>query len=110
MPKLNGTNLFSNRITSYRQYFVNTDKFTADPAPGGIQPYDEYYSRSVTLPICCTITKGSSNTITLDGTITGYNLRNKGGSSTALISFVNNKVRITVDKIQTTVALAWIIQ
>lgn len=110
MPKLNGTNLFSDRITSYRQYFVNTDKFTADPAPGNVQPYDEYYSRSVTLPICCTITKGSSNTITLDGTITGYNLRNKGGASTALISYVNNKVRITVDKIQTTVALAWIIQ
>ena len=110
MPKLNGTNLFSDRITSYRQYFVNTDKFTADPAPGNIQPYDEYYSRSVTLPICCTITKGSSNTITLDGTITGYNLRNKGGASSALISYVNNKVRITVDKIQTTVALAWIIQ
>ena len=110
MPKLNGTNLFSDRITSYRQYFVNTDKFTVDPAPGDIQPYDEYYSRSVTLPICCTITKGSSNTITLDGTITGYNLRNKGGASTALISYVNNKVRITVDKIQTTVALAWIIQ
>jgi len=110
MPKLNGANLFSDRITSYRQYFVNTDKFTADPAPGNVQPYDEYYSRSVTLPICCTITKGSSNTITLDGTITGYNLRNKGGASTALISYVNNKVRITVDKIQTTVALAWIIQ
>ena len=110
MPKLNGTNLFSDRITSYRQYFVNTDKFTADPAPGNVQPYDEYYSRSVTLPICCTITKGSSNTITLDGTITGYNLRNKGGASTALISYVNNKVRITVDKIQTTVALAWILQ
>lgn len=110
MPKLNGTNLFSDRITSYRQYLINTDKFTADPAPGNVQPYDEYYSRSVTLPICCTITKGSSNTITLDGTITGYNLRNKGGASTALISYVNNKVRITVDKIQTTVALAWIIQ
>ena len=110
MPKLNGANLFSDRITSYRQYFVNTDKFTADPAPGNVQPYDEYYSRSVTLPICCTITKGSSNTITLDGTITGYNLRNKGGASTALISYVNNKVRITVDKIQTTVALAWILQ
>lgn len=110
MPKLNGTNLFDNSITSYRQYFVNTDKYTVDAAPGGIQPYEESYSRSITIPICCTITKGSSNTITLEGTVKGYNLRKSGGSTSGLVSFVNNDVYITVSKVQTAVALAWIVQ
>lgn len=107
MPKLNGTNLFSSAITTYRQYEYNSDTLADDKGR------EDIYSRNITIPICCTVTKGSTNTITLDGTVTGYELRKKSPAGIGYNDgdkFVNNDTYITVNKIQTTVALAWIIQ
>lgn len=108
MPKLNGTNLFSAEISTYRQYEYNSDTLADDSGR------EDIYSRNITIPICCTVTKGSTNTITLDGNVTGYELRNApvpaSGSYSDGDSFTNNDAYITVNKVQTTVALAWIIQ
>lgn len=108
MPKLNGTNLFSAEISTYRQYEYNSDTLSDDSGR------EDIYSRNITIPICCTVTKGSTNTITLDGNVTGYELRNApvpaSGSYSDGDSFTNNDAYITVNKVQTTVALAWIIQ
>lgn len=108
MPKLNGTNLFSAEISTYRQYEYNSDTLADDSGR------EDMYSRNITIPICCTVTKGSTNTITLDGNVTGYELRNApvpaSGSYSDGDSFTNNDAYITVNKVQTTVALAWILQ
>lgn len=110
MPKLNNVDLYSDPITSYKQYVINTDKLTGSAGGNQVAPMHNRYSRSVTIPIACTVTKGATNTITLDGTVYGYNLRKAGGSTSSLVSFVNNDVNITVGAVQTTVALAWIVQ
>ena len=116
MPKLNGNDMYSNSITTYRQDELNTDELGSVNDPSGTVENNNWhksvYSRVLTVPIVCTITSGGSNTITLDVTVTGYNLRKKGGSTSSVPvkSFTNNDVYITVGAVQTTAALAWIIQ
>lgn len=110
MPKLNNVNIYSNEATSGRQYCLALDEYTSKLPPVGTNDSGwNSYTRSVTLPIVCTIPNpGGSNTITLSATMHGYNLHDGDGDSGS--SKYNEDIRVRVKKIQTIVALAWIVQ
>lgn len=110
MPKLNNVNIYSNEATSGRQYCLALDEYTSKQPPVGTADSGwNNYTRSVTLPIVCTIANpNTSNTITINATMHGYNLHDGDGESGS--SKYNEDIRVRVKKIQTIVALAWIVQ
>ena len=106
MPKINGNNLYSNSITSGKDYYLTLDELLsiAPPVCNNSSPW-QHYTRIVTLPIVYTITNPSStNTLTFDTTVYGYELHEADGVK------YNQNIRVRIQKVQLTVALAWIIQ
>lgn len=102
-PKLNGNSIYSGSISSGKQFHTLIDDSPEDTKKIA-EP--EAYSHFITIPIVATITNSGTHTITFDAILRAYDLHptNYDGEHPG------EKTAISVRKLQTTVALAWIIQ
>ena len=99
-PLLNGTSIFgSEYISSGKKLHLLVDDGQAT------KPKPRVYSHVVTIPIVATINASGSNTITFDAKLDADKLINGTDPE-----HPNEKSAVSIEQLQTTVALAWIIQ
>ena len=99
-PLLNGTSIFgSEYISSGKKLhlLVDNDQNT--------KPSPRVYSHVVTIPIVATINASGSNTITFDAKLDADKLIDSTDPE-----HPNEKSKVSIEQLQTTVALAWILQ
>ena len=99
-PLLNGTSIFGSEYISSgkKLHLLVDDDQTTKPKP-------RVYSHVVTIPIVATINASGSNTITFDAKLDADKLINNTDPE-----HPNEKSAVSIEQLQTTVALAWIIQ
>lgn len=99
-PLLNGTSIFGSEYISSgkKLHLLVDDDQTTDPSP-------RVYSHVVTIPIVATINASGSNTITFDAKLDADKLIDMTDPL-----HPNEKSAVSIARLQTTVALAWIIQ
>ena len=99
-PLLNGTSIFgSGYISSGKKlHLLVDDSQSTKPSP-------RVYSHVVTIPIVATINASGSNTITFDAKLDADKLIDSTDPE-----HPNEKSKVSIEQLQTTVALAWIIQ
>lgn len=99
-PLLNGTSIFgSEYISSGKKLHLLVDDGQ------NTKPKPRVYSHVVTIPIVATINASGSNTITFDAKLDADKLINGTDPE-----HPNEKSAVSIEQLQTTVALAWIIQ
>ena len=99
-PLLNGTSIFgSEYISSGKKLHLLVDDGQAT------KPKPRVYSHVVTIPIVATINASGSNTITFDAKLDADKLIDSTDPE-----HPNEKSAVSIEQLQTTVALAWIIQ
>ena len=99
-PLLNGTSIFGSEYISSGKKFhllVDNDQNT--------KPSPRVYSHVVTIPIVATINASGSNTITFDAKLDADKLIDSTDPE-----HPNEKSKVSIEQLQTTVALAWILQ
>lgn len=103
--KLNGSNLYSSSIESGRSYHLTLDELLsiAPPVCDTSSPR-QHYSKQLVLPVVFTINPNSTNTLSITSIVSGYELHEADGVK------YNQNIRVWIQRVQTTVALAWIIQ
>ena len=99
-PLLNGTSIFGSEYISSgkKLHLLVDDSQNTKPKP-------RVYSHVVTIPIVTTINASGSNTITFDAKLDADKLINGTDPE-----HPNEKSAVSIEQLQTTVALAWIIQ
>lgn len=99
-PLLNGTSIFGSEYISSgkKLHLLVDDDNTTKPSP-------RVYSHVVTIPIVATINASGSNTITFDAKLDADKLIDSTDPE-----HPNEKSKVSIEQLQTTVALAWIIQ
>ena len=99
-PLLNGTSIFGSEYISSgkKLHLLVDDSQSTKPKP-------RVYSHVVTIPIVATINASGSNTITFDAKLDADKLINGTDPE-----HPNEKSAVSIEQLQTTVALAWIIQ
>lgn len=99
-PLLNGTSIFGLEYISSgkKLHLLVDDDQTTKPKP-------RVYSHVVTIPIVATINASGSNTITFDAKLDADKLIDSTDPE-----HPNEKSAVSIEQLQTTVALAWIIQ
>lgn len=99
-PLLNGNSIFGSEYISSGKdlHLLVDDDQTTDPNP-------RVYSHVVTIPIVATIDASGSNTITFDAKLEAEKLIDMNDPE-----HPNEKSAVSIERLQTTVALAWIIQ
>lgn len=99
-PLLNGTSIFGSEYISSgkKLHLLVDDDQTTKPKP-------RVYSHVVTIPIVATINASGSNTITFDAKLDADKLIDSTDPE-----HPNEKSAVSIEQLQTTVALAWIIQ
>ena len=99
-PLLNGTSIFGSEYNSSgkKLHLLVDDGQTTKPKP-------RVYSHVVTIPIVATINASGSNTITFDAKLDADKLIDNTDPE-----HPNEKSAVSIEQLQTTVALAWIIQ
>lgn len=99
-PLLNGTSIFgSEYISSGKKLHLLVDDGQST------KPEPRVYSHVVTIPIVATINASGSNTITFDAKLDANKLIDSTDPE-----HPNEKSKVSIEQLQTTVALAWIIQ
>ena len=99
-PLLNGTSIFgSEYISSGKKLHLLVDDGQST------KPKPRVYSHVVTIPIVATINASGSNTITFDAKLDADKLIDNTDPK-----HPNEKSAVSIEQLQTTVALAWIIQ
>lgn len=99
-PLLNGTSIFgSEYISSGKKLHLLVDDGQST------KPKPRVYSHVVTIPIVATINASGSNTITFDAKLDADKLIDGTDPE-----HPNEKSAVSIEQLQTTVALAWIIQ
>ena len=99
-PLLNGTSIFgSEYISSGKKLHLLVDDGQ------NTKPKPRVYSHVVTIPIVATINASGSNTITFDAKLDADKLIDNTDPE-----HPNEKSAVSIEQLQTTVALAWIIQ
>ena len=99
-PLLNGTSIFgSEYISSGKKLHLLVDDGQ------NTKPKPRVYSHVVTIPIVATINASGSNTITFDAKLDADKLINGTDPE-----HPNEKSAVSIEQLQTTVALAWILQ
>ena len=99
-PLLNGTSIFgSEYISSGKKLHLLVDDGQ------DTKPKPRVYSHVVTIPIVATINASGSNTITFDAKLDADKLIDSTDPE-----HPNEKSAVSIEQLQTTVALAWIIQ
>lgn len=103
--KLNGSNLYSSNIESGKSYHLTLDELLsiAPPVCDDRSPR-QHYSKQLILPVVFSINPNSTNTLSITSIVSGYELHEADGVK------YNQNIRVWVQRVQTTVALAWIIQ
>ena len=108
IPKINGNNLYSITASSGKEFYLALDTYTSKLPPVGSEDSgwdDNKWSRSVTLPIVYTINNpGSTNTITFETNVYGYNLHDANDAT------YNENIRVRILSGRVIIALAWILQ
>ena len=99
-PLLNGTSIFGSEYISSgkKLHLLVDDSQSTKPSP-------RVYSHVVTIPIVATINASGSNTITFDAKLNADKLIDSTDPE-----HPNEKSKVSIEQLQTTVALAWIIQ
>ena len=99
-PLLNGTSIFGSEYISSgkKLHLLVDDDQTTKPKP-------RVYSHVVTIPIVATINASGSNTITFDAKLDADKLIDSTDPE-----HPNEKSAVSIEQLQTTVALAWILQ
>ena len=99
-PLLNGTSIFGSEYISSgkKLHLLVDDSKSTKPSP-------RVYSHVVTIPIVATINASGSNTITFDAKLDADKLIDSTDPE-----HPNEKSKVSIEQLQTTVALAWIIQ
>ena len=99
-PLLNGTSIFGSEYISSgkKLHLLVDDSQNTKPKP-------RVYSHVVTIPIVATINASGSNTITFDAKLDADKLINGTDPE-----HPNEKSAVSIEQLQTTVALAWILQ
>ena len=99
-PLLNGTSIFGSEYISSgkKLHLLVDDSQNTKPKP-------RVYSHVVTIPIVATINASGSNTITFDAKLDADKLIDGTDPE-----HPNEKSAVSIEQLQTTVALAWIIQ
>ena len=99
-PLLNGTSIFGSEYISSgkKLHLLVDDSQNTKPKP-------RVYSHVVTIPIVATINASGSNTITFDAKLDADKLIDSTDPE-----HPNEKSKVSIEQLQTTVALAWIIQ
>lgn len=99
-PLLNGTSIFGSEYISSgkKLHLLVDDGQTTKPKP-------RVYSHVVTIPIVATINASGSNTITFDAKLDADKLIDNTDPE-----HPNEKSAVSIEQLQTTVALAWILQ
>lgn len=99
-PLLNGTSIFGSEYISSgkKLHLLVDDSQSTKPSP-------RVYSHVVTIPIVATINASGSNTITFDAKLDADKLIDSTDPE-----HPNEKSKVSIEQLQTTVALAWIIQ
>ena len=99
-PLLNGTSIFGSEYISSgkKLHLLVDDDESTDPNP-------RVYSHVVTIPIVATINASGSNTITFDAKLEATKLIDMNDPE-----HPNEKSAVSIERLQTTVALAWIVQ
>jgi hypothetical protein len=99
-PKLNGTTIYGSTYNSSgkKLHLLVDDDQSTDPSP-------RIYSHFITIPIVATINASGSSTITFDAKLEATKLIDMTDSE-----HPNEKSAVSIQRLQTTVALAWILQ
>ena len=102
-PKLNGSVIFSDYVSSGKDFHTliddSEDNNTTVASP-------EPYSHFITIPIVATINTSGTNTITFDSILRAYDLHPENYDG----QHPGEQTALSLRLLQTTVALAWIIQ
>ena len=107
-PRINNSNLYNIDASSGKEFYLALDTYTSKQAPVASEDSgwdNNKWSRAITLPIVYTINNpGSTNTITFNTRVYGYNLHDADTNT------YNENIRVRILSGRVIIALAWIIQ
>lgn len=106
-PKINGVDIFSQPISSGRNYYYSLDEVNAPL--GQITADDKVFSIQLAIPIIAEVSSNSTYTVSLDITIYGSGLRRKHQSGTGA-NFVNEPITVTAQTLTAHTTLGWVIK